>query len=151
MWQLTWLESYGTRNLATWKGECRWSRTSCKKWRVCIWKKCADSLAGKWHWFAFKNQSSSKRTEILELIHCNVCGLVKVGPLDGARYVFTAIDDFSWKVRYIFTSKDQVLDKSKNLKLQLNKIDWKESQVHSHCQWRQVLWSVWCILQAERY
>ena len=49
---------------------------------------------------------------MLELIHSNVCGLVKVGPLDGARYVFTVIDDFSWKIRYIFNSKDQVLDKS---------------------------------------
>ena len=57
---------------------------------------------------------------MLELIHLDVCGPMKVMSLGGARYFVTFIDDFSRKVwTYALKFKDQVLDNLRSFKLQL--------------------------------
>jgi hypothetical protein len=36
-------------------------------------KKCSDCLAGKQHIFAFKSQPPHKKTDVLDLVHSDVC------------------------------------------------------------------------------
>ena len=51
---------------------------------------------------------------MLERVHSDVCGLMKVNSLGGASYFVTFIDDFSRKVwAYTLKTKNQVLDKFK--------------------------------------
>jgi hypothetical protein len=55
---------------------------------------CECCLEGKMSRLPF-NKSTSKSTEILELVHTDLCGPMTTPTPSGNRYVLTFIDDFS--------------------------------------------------------
>lgn len=71
---------------------------------------CNHCLFGKQHRVSF-NSSSTRRSELLSLVHSDVCGPLEVESLGGNRYFLTFIDDASRKVRvYFLKTKDQVFE-----------------------------------------
>ena len=63
---------------------------------------------------SFKKHSTSRKLELLQLVHFDVCGPLKVKSFSGALYFATFIDDCSRKLWvYALQRKDQVLDKFK--------------------------------------
>lgn len=72
-------------------------------------KQCLHCLAGKQRRVSFKSSESKRKLEVLDLVHSNVCGLMKTRSLDGAYYFVTFIDDNSRKIWvYTLKTKDQV-------------------------------------------
>ena len=79
-------------------------------------KECQACALGKMHMNAFPNQSMNRATEILQIIHSDVCGPMQVDSMGGSRYMLTFIDDFSrYCTVYLIKSKDEVLTKFKEL------------------------------------
>ena len=72
---------------------------------------CEHCLAGKQTRVSFKHHHSSRKNDLLELVHSDVCGPLKVRSIGGALYFVTFIDDYSRKlwVRLLKT-KDQVFN-----------------------------------------
>ena len=55
--------------------------------------------------------SASRATELLQIIHSDVCGPMSTASLGGAKYYVTFIDDFSRKISvFIIKNKSQVFD-----------------------------------------
>lgn len=79
---------------------------------------CVTCAEGKQSRSPFKSHGS-RATEILQIVHSDVCGPMSVNSLGGARYYLTFIDDFSRKILiYVLKNKSQVFDcfvKFKNL------------------------------------
>ena len=72
---------------------------------------CETCVGGKHHRTPF-NSSKTQSTELLELVHSDVCGKISEKSLGGAQYFLTFTDDksrYSWV--YILHSKDQVFDR----------------------------------------
>lgn len=77
-------------------------------------EKCSHCMAGKQTRVSFKKHPSSRKSELLELVHSDVCGPLKVKSFSGALYFVTFIDDCSRKLWvYALKTKDQVLEKFK--------------------------------------
>ncbi|CAH9111291.1 unnamed protein product [Cuscuta europaea] len=74
-------------------------------------KKCSHCLAGKQNRVSFNSHPPSRKENILDLVHSDVCGPMKTRTLGGCSYFVTFIDDHSKKVWvYILKSKDQVFE-----------------------------------------
>ena len=74
-------------------------------------KRCVHCLAGKQKRLSFHSHPPSTKSELLELVHSDLCGSLKVKSKGGALYFATFIDDHSCKIWvYPLKSKDQVLD-----------------------------------------
>ena len=72
-------------------------------------KSRVDCLAGKQHRVAFHTRPPSRRKNVLDLVHTDVCSM-DVRSHSGAQYFVTFIDDYSRKVwAFVLKSKDQVL------------------------------------------
>jgi len=73
-------------------------------------KNYAHCLAGKQHRVSFKSHHSSRKSEVLELVHSDLCGLMKTKTFGGGFYFVTFIYDHSRKLWvYVLKTKDQVL------------------------------------------
>jgi 5'-3' exoribonuclease 2 len=72
---------------------------------------CEHCLVGKQTRVSFKHNDNSRKNDVLELVHWDVCGPLKVRSIGGALYFVTFIDDYSRKpwVQLIKT-KDQVFN-----------------------------------------
>jgi len=71
---------------------------------------CNHCLFGKQHRVSF-SYSSTRRSELLSLVHSDVCGPLEVESLGGNKYFLTFIDDASRKVWvYFLKTKDQVFN-----------------------------------------
>ena len=71
---------------------------------------CETCIGGKYHHSPFAS-STTKTTEVLELVHSDVCGKIRERSLGGAEYFVTFTDDrarYTWV--YILKTKDQVFD-----------------------------------------
>ena len=78
-------------------------------------KTCDHCLVGKAHRVALHTYPPSKRPNVIDLIHSNVCTM-QTRTVGGALYFVTFIDDHSRKVwGYALKTKDQVLDVFKEL------------------------------------
>ncbi|RDX93292.1 hypothetical protein CR513_24461, partial [Mucuna pruriens] len=78
-------------------------------------EKCSHYMAGKQTRVSFKKHPPSRKSELLELVHSNVCGPLKVKSFSGALYFVTFIDDCSRKLWvYTLKSNDQVLENFKH-------------------------------------
>ncbi|CAH9131081.1 unnamed protein product [Cuscuta epithymum] len=74
---------------------------------------CEHCLFGKQHRVSFSS-TRKNHSEILDLVHSDVCGPIEEESLGGSRYFVTFIDDASRKVwAYCLKSKDQVFDRFK--------------------------------------
>jgi len=77
-------------------------------------EKYSHCMVGKQTRVSFKKHHSSRKSELLELVHSDVCGPLKVKSFSGALYFVTFIDDCSKKLWvYALQRKDQVLEKFK--------------------------------------
>ncbi|CAJ2645756.1 unnamed protein product [Trifolium pratense] len=77
-------------------------------------EKCSHCMTGKQTRVSFKKHPPSRKSELLQLVHSDVCGPLKVKSFSGALYFFTFIDDCSRKLWvYAIKTKDQVLEKFK--------------------------------------
>jgi hypothetical protein len=56
---------------------------------------CEVCIMGKQHKIPFPKASQSNSTNILELVHSDVCGPMQTAYLGGAKYFKLFIDDFS--------------------------------------------------------
>ena len=73
-------------------------------------KRCVHCLARKQKIVSFHSHPPSRKSELLELVHSDLCGPFKVKSKDGALYFSNFIDDRSRKIWvYSLKSKDQVL------------------------------------------
>ena len=73
--------------------------------------KCEHCLVGKQRRVSFKHHGPSRKAELLELVHSDVCGPLKVKTFSGGLYFVTFIDDHSRKLWVkVLKSKDQVVD-----------------------------------------
>lgn len=78
---------------------------------------CIPCLRGKQSCLKFPNKNEKSSSEILELIHTDLCGPMKTESLGGSLYFATFIDDYSRKVFvYFIRQKSQYLDKFKEFK-----------------------------------
>lgn len=79
-------------------------------------KQCEICPKGKQTRIPFK-PSSTKTTQLLELIHSDLCGPMETQSIGHAKYLLTFIDDHSKKVFvYFLKSKSEVLDSFKTFK-----------------------------------
>jgi hypothetical protein len=70
---------------------------------------CEHCMAGKQTRASFKCHDSSRKNDVLELVHSDVCGPLKVRSVGGALYFATFIDDHSRKLWVrILNIKDKV-------------------------------------------
>lgn len=73
--------------------------------------KCPHCFAGKQNRVSFKKHPPSRKSGLLDLVHSDVCGPLKIKSFSGALYFVTFIDDCSRKLWvYALKTKDQVLD-----------------------------------------
>ncbi|KAL4582349.1 hypothetical protein LXL04_006896 [Taraxacum kok-saghyz] len=74
---------------------------------------CEYCIFGKQHRVSFSS-TRTKRSELLSLVHSDVCEPIEVESLGGCRYFVTFIEDASQKVwAYCIGLKDQVFDRFK--------------------------------------
>lgn len=73
---------------------------------------CVHCLKGKQTRQPFKKKNAQRASEVLELVHIDVCGPMKETSWGGARYFMTVIDDKTRKIFvYFLKSKDEVKSK----------------------------------------
>ena len=69
---------------------------------------CEECLAGKQHKITF-SKSESRATQLLELVHADVCGPMETTSLGGARYFLLFKDDYSaYRQIYFLKQKSEV-------------------------------------------
>ena len=84
-------------------------------------KTCDHCLVGKTHRVAFHTYPPSRRPNVIDLIHTNVCTM-QTRTVGGALYFVTFIDDYFRKVwGFALKTKDQVLDAFKELHARLER------------------------------
>lgn len=75
---------------------------------------CECCIAAKMTRKPFPKQSESRSSEVLELIHTDVCGPMQTATPGGNRYFMTMIDDYSkYTVLYLLKNKSDVAAKIK--------------------------------------
>ena len=73
-------------------------------------EKFSNCMVGKQTRVSFKKYRPSRKFELLELVHLDVCGPLKVKSVSGVLYFVTFIDDCSNKLLvYTLKTKNQVL------------------------------------------
>lgn len=79
---------------------------------------CVTCIRGKQTRLPFPRKNEKSSTEILQLVHTDLCGPMKSESMAGSLYFATFIDDFSRKVFvYFLRHKSQYLDKFKEFKI----------------------------------
>ena len=74
-------------------------------------EKCTHCFAGKQNRVSFTRSAPSRKSDILDLVHSDVCGPMKTRTLGGSLYFVTFLDDNSRKLWvYTLKSKDQVFE-----------------------------------------
>ncbi len=78
---------------------------------------CEAYIEGKHQRTYFPKDEMIKASKILELVHSDVCGLMKTTSCGGTRYFVTFIDDFSKTTHvYLLKVKGEVFEKFKAYK-----------------------------------
>ena len=84
-----------------------------------VWEGC---LLGKQFKKSFPKESSSRAQKPLELIHTDVCGLIKLSSLGKSNYFLIFKDDFSRKTWvYFLKEKSEVFETFKKFKALVEK------------------------------
>ncbi len=78
---------------------------------------CEACIESKHQRTSFPKDEATKASKLLELVHNDVCGLMKTTSRGGARYFVTFINDFPRKTHvYLLKAKGKVFDKFKAYK-----------------------------------
>lgn len=73
---------------------------------------CEACIQGKMHRKQFPKMSESKTSEVMDLVHTDICGPMRTKTIGGRRYFLTFIDDYSkYTVVYIIRNKFEALEK----------------------------------------
>ena len=73
---------------------------------------CEGCIQGKQHRAEFPSSSTSKASELLELVHSDICGPMRSPSLSGSLYFITFIDDHSGYIKlYIIRHKSEAYEK----------------------------------------
>lgn len=73
---------------------------------------CKGCIMGKQHRTEYPKESGKRASELLELIHSDVCGPMSVNSLGGSRFFVTFIDDYSHYTQvYFIKRKSEVFEK----------------------------------------
>lgn len=81
-------------------------------------EQCISCIEGKKTRLPFPKNSYNRATDILELIHTDLCGPMPCSSLSGAKYFLLFIDDYTRKTFvYFLTKKSEVFDKFKQFKV----------------------------------
>ena len=76
---------------------------------------CKDCVEGKQHRIPFLKKGSTRSSEILGLVHTDVCGLMKTTSMGGARYFVTFINDKTRRISvYFLKTKGKCFKKFKH-------------------------------------
>jgi transposase InsO family protein len=79
---------------------------------------CKGCVHGKHHRLPLPTNGAKRATDILELVHSDVCGPMKQESFGGARYFLTFIDDKTRKTFvYFLKSKNEVFKKFQEFKV----------------------------------
>jgi len=79
-------------------------------------------MAGKQRRLSFKKHHPSRKPDILELVHSDVCGPLKENSFSGAAYFVTFIEDHSRKLwAYSLKTKNEVLEKFKQFQVMVER------------------------------
>lgn len=72
-------------------------------------------------------------SELLELIHLDICGPLRTQTHKGMEYFITFIDDYSWYgFVYLFKHKSEALEKFKNYKTKVEKqLGWPIKSIYN--------------------
>jgi len=71
-------------------------------------------MVGKQTIVSFKKHLTLRKSELLQFVHFDSCGPLKVKSFNGALYFVTFVDDYSKKLWvYALQRKDEVLEKFK--------------------------------------
>jgi len=78
---------------------------------------CEGCVKGKHQRTSFPKDGTTRASQLLEIIHTNVCGPMKTTSHGGARYFFTFIDNISKKTHvYLLKAKGEAFEKFKQYK-----------------------------------
>jgi hypothetical protein len=76
---------------------------------------CERCVKGKHQRTSFPKDRATRASQLLEIVHTDVCGPMKTTSHGGARYFLTFIDDFSRKTHvYLLKAKEKRLKSSNN-------------------------------------
>jgi transposase InsO family protein len=85
-------------------------------------KVCEDCLIGKQHRHFFPAESSWRATQVLQLIHSDICGPITPTSNSNKKYIITFIDDYSRKVwAYFLAAKSEAFTAFKLFKNHVEK------------------------------
>jgi len=85
-------------------------------------KLCKDCLIGKQSRDSFPKKSTWRATQVLQLVHADICGPMTPISNIKKRYLLTFIDDFSRKTWiYFLTEKSEAFSAFKNFKIHVEK------------------------------
>ena len=112
----TWHNRLGHRNPNTIKK--MENSVSAEGFSIChcsVTKVCECCIKGKMVRKAFPKESASKSTEVLELIHTDICGPMQTMTPGNKRYYMTIIDDYSrYTFVYLLNQKSEAASKVKD-------------------------------------
>jgi hypothetical protein len=78
---------------------------------------CEICIKGKHKKTSFPNDGTMKASQLLEIVHTNVCGPMRTTSHGATQYYLTFIDNFSRKIHvYLLKSKGKVFEKFKQYK-----------------------------------
>jgi hypothetical protein len=94
---------------------------------------CERCVKGKHQKTSFPKDGATRVSQLLEIVHTDVCRPMKTTSHGGARYFLTFIDDFSRKTHvYLLKAKGETFEKFKQSKAWVeNKIGHKIKVLHS--------------------
>ncbi len=79
---------------------------------------CEGCIKGKHQRTSFPKDGTTKASQLLEIVHIDVCGPMRTALHGGARYFLTFIDDFSKKTHvYFLKAKGEAFEKFKQYKV----------------------------------
>ena len=91
---------------------------------------CEGCAQGKQKRAPFPKEQATRASEILGIIHSDVCGPMQANSLGGNKYFVTFIDDKSrFTAVYFMKTKDQVLDKFKEYEAMVTNITGKKIKI----------------------
>ena len=91
---------------------------------------CESCAHGKQKRASFPKGQATRASEILEIVHSDVCGPMQGNSLGGSRYFVTFIDDKSrFTAVYFMKTKDQVLEKFKEYEVMVTSMTEKKIKI----------------------
>jgi len=108
-----WHERFGHFNMASLKElDAMVDGMNLKK--MSLHQICEGCIKGKHQRTSFPKDGATRASQLLEIVHTDVCGPMRTTSHGGTRYILTFIDDFSRKTHvYFLKAKGKAFEKFK--------------------------------------